>query len=317
MKRILVIGAAGQIGTELTVALREKYGIRNVVAGIRKTLPSDEVKAGPVETLDATNKQEIEEVVKKYGVDTIFHMASLLSAAGEKNPELAWNTNMSGLKNVLDLAKELKLKVFWPSSIAAFGPDTPKTDTPNTTVMNPNTMYGVTKVAGELLCNYYFEKLGVDVRSLRYPGIISYKTLPGGGTTDYAVEIFYEALREGSYTCFLQSGTTLPMMYMPDAIKATIDLMEADGRKVKIRTSYNLAAISFSPAEIYAEIKKHIPGFKITYVPDFRQKIADSWPQSIDDSMARRDWNWKHTYDLQKMTLDMLEKLKTKLGKVF
>jgi len=317
MKRILVIGAAGQIGTELTVALREKYGIQNVVAGIRKTLPSDEVKAGPVETLDATNKQEIEKVVKKYNVDTIFHLASLLSAAGEKNPELAWNTNMSGLKNVLDLAKELKLKVFWPSSIAAFGPDTPKTDTPNTAVMNPNTMYGITKVAGELLCNYYFEKLGVDVRSLRYPGIISYKTLPGGGTTDYAVEIFYEALQKGSYTCFLKSGTTLPMMYMPDAIKATIDLMEADGSKVKIRTSYNLAAISFSPAEIYAEIKKHIPGFKIKYVPDFRQKIADSWPKSIDDSMARRDWNWKHNYDLPKMTLDMLEKLKTKLGKVF
>ncbi|MEM4247827.1 MAG: L-threonine 3-dehydrogenase [Candidatus Nanoarchaeia archaeon] len=313
MKKILVIGAAGQIGTELTIALRKKYGNENVIAGIRKTRPNEEVRAGPVETVDATSKQDIEKVVKTYNIDTIFHLASLLSAAGERNPELAWSTNMLSLKNVLDLAKELKLKVFWPSSIAAFGPDTPKTNTPNETIMNPNTMYGITKVAGELLCNYYFEKFGVDVRSLRYPGIISYKTLPGGGTTDYAVEIFYEALQKGRYTCFLKSDAILPMMYMPDAIKATIDLMEADSSKIKIRTSYNLAAISFSPEDIYREIKRHIPAFKITYVPDFRQKIADSWPKSIDDSKARQDWGWKHEYDLPKITEDMLEKLRAKL----
>jgi nucleoside-diphosphate-sugar epimerase len=314
--KILVIGAAGQIGSELTVELRKRYGNNNVVAGIRKTLPNEEVKnSGPLEIVDAINKDEVERVVKKYGIDTVFHLASLLSAVGEKNPDLAWDVNMNGLKNVLDLAKVHGFKVFWPSSIAAFGPDTPRVKTPQTTVMNPSTMYGITKVAGELLCNYYFQKFGVDVRSLRYPGIISYKTLPGGGTTDYAIEIFYEAIKTGSYNCFLKSDSTLPMMYMPDAMKATIDLMEANKDKIKVRTSYNLAAISFSPEELYSEIKKSISDFKIKYAPDFRQKIADSWPKIIDDSKARQDWGWKHEYDLPKMTADMLEKLRVKLGK--
>jgi nucleoside-diphosphate-sugar epimerase len=313
--KILVIGAAGQIGSELTVELRKKYGNNNVVAGIRKTLPNEEVKnSGPLEIVDAVNKDEVERVVKKYNIDTVFHLASLLSAVGEKNPDLAWDVNMNGLKNVLDLAKAYGFKVFWPSSIAAFGPDTPRVKTPQTTVMNPSTMYGITKVAGELLCNYYFQKFGIDVRSLRYPGIISYKTLPGGGTTDYAIEIFYEAIKKGSYNCFLKSDSTLPMMYMPDAMKATIDLMEANKDKIKVRTSYNLAAISFSPEELYSEIKKSIPNFKIKYAPDFRQKIADSWPKIIDDSKARQDWGWKHEYDLPKMTKDMLEKLKEKLS---
>jgi nucleoside-diphosphate-sugar epimerase len=314
MKKMLVIGAAGQIGSELVMELRKRYGNDNVVAGIRKTQPNDEVRnSGPLETVDAVNKDEVEKAVRKYGIDSVFHLASLLSAVGEKNPDMAWNVNMNGLKNVLDLAKEQGFKVFWPSSIAAFGPSTPKVRTPQATILEPSTMYGVTKVAGELLCNYYFEKFGVDVRSVRYPGIISYKTLPGGGTTDYAIEIFYEAIRKGSYKCFLNKDSTLPMMYMPDAMKATMDLMEADKSKVKIRTSYNLAATSFSPEEIYNEIRKHMPGFKITYEPDFRQKIADSWPKSIDDSRARQDWGWKHEYDLPKMTKDMLEKLKAKL----
>jgi nucleoside-diphosphate-sugar epimerase len=314
MKKMLVIGAAGQIGSELVMALKEKYGNENVVAGIRKTLPSEEVKnSGPVEVVDALDKDMVEKVIKKHKIDSIFHMASLLSAVGEKNPDLAWNVNMNTLKNILDLAKEHNLKIFWPSSIAAFGLNTPKTDTPQFTIMNPNTMYGITKVSGELLCNYYFEKFGVDVRSVRYPGIISYKTLPGGGTTDYAIEIFYDAIKKGSYTCFLKKDTTLPMMYMPDAIKATINLMDADKDKINIRTSYNLTAISFSPEEIYQEIKKQIPNFKIGYSPDFRQKIADSWPKTIDDSRARKDWGWNHEYDLRKMTIDMLEKLKIKL----
>ncbi|MBU3896874.1 MAG: NAD-dependent epimerase/dehydratase family protein [Nanoarchaeota archaeon] len=309
MKKILVIGSAGQIGTELVPALRKEFGNENVIAGYHNKIPIDEIKnSGSMEIVNALDKQGLENVVKKYNIDTIFHMASLLSAAGEKNPDLAWDVNMNGLKNVLDVAKENKIQVFWPSSIAAFGPTTPRENTPQTTVLEPNTMYGVTKVAGELLCNYYFNKYGVDVRSLRYPGIISYKTLPGGGTTDYAVDIFFKAIQEGKYTCFLKEDATLPMMYMPDAVKATIDIMKADS--VKIRTSYNLAAISFSPEEIFNEIKKHIPDFIIDYVPDFRQKIADSWPKSIDDSLARKDWNWKHTYDLAKMTEDMLINLK-------
>jgi len=316
MKNILVIGAAGQIGTELTLELRKRYGNENVVAGINKTKPNEEVvNSGPLETVNALDKEGILAVVNKYGIDTVFHLASLLSAVGEKNPDTAWNVNLNSLKNVLDIAKEKGIKVFWPSSIAAFGPNTPKRATKQMAVMDPNTMYGVTKVAGELLCNYYFEKFGVDVRSLRYPGIISYKTLPGGGTTDYAVEIFYEALNKGKYTCFLKRNTMLPMMYMPDAINATINLMKADKEKVKVRTSYNLAAISFSPQEICKEIQKQMPDFKMRCSPDFRQKIAESWPKSIDDSRARQDWGWNHEYDLPKMTQDMLEKLKAKLGK--
>ena len=311
MKKILVIGSAGQIGTELVMYLRKKYGNENVVAGYHTKEPSQEIKdSGPMEKLDATNKTGIEEIVKKHEIDAIFHMASILSAAGEKKPDLAWNVNMNSLKNVLDIAKENKIQVFWPSSIAAFGPSTPRENTPQITAMDPNTMYGVTKVAGELLCNYYFEKFGVDARSLRYPGLISYKTPPGGGTTDYAIDIFHSAIKNKKYVCFLKKDAVLPMMYMSDAIKATVNLMEAPAEKIKIRTSYNLTAISFSPEEIYLEIKKHVPEFEIEYVPDFRQKIAESWPKTIDDSSARKDWDWCHEFNLQKMTKDMLENLK-------
>jgi len=312
---MFVIGTAGQIGCELVMELRAKYGNENVVAGVHKTPPSDEVKgSGPLETVNASSKEDIERVVKKHDIGTVFHLASLLSAAGEKNPDLAWNVNMSSLKNILDIAKASGLKVFWPSSIAAFGPTTPRENTPQRTVLEPNTMYGITKVTGELLCNYYFEKFNVDVRSVRYPGIISYKTLPGGGTTDYAVEIFYEALKAGAYKCFLKKDSMLPMMYMPDAIRATIELMNAPKESVKIRTSYNLAAVSFSPEDIYKAIRKRMPNFKITYEPDFRQKIADSWPKSIDDSAARKDWGWKHQFGLDEMTVDMLEHLKERLN---
>ncbi|MEM3075859.1 MAG: NAD-dependent epimerase/dehydratase family protein, partial [Candidatus Bilamarchaeaceae archaeon] len=252
-------------------------------------------------------------VVKKYGIDTIYHLASILSAKGEQNPELAWHVNIGTLKNVLDIARDQKLeRVFWPSSIAAFGPTTPRERTPQRTILEPGTMYGVTKVTGELLCNYYFRKWGVDVRSVRYPGLISYKAPPGGGTTDYAVAIFHAALKDKKYECYLREDSALPMMYMPDAIRGTIQLMEADASKITIRTSYNLAAISFTPKEIAEEIRKHIPEFTCTYKPDFRQAIADSWPKSIDDSQARKDWGWTHEYDLAKMTKDMLEKLKAK-----
>lgn len=315
MKKILVIGATGQIGSDLVPELRKKYGNENVVAVSRKTEPNEELKQGPCEFADAVKKEEVEGLVKKYEIDTVYHLASILSATGEKNPELAWNTNMESLKNVLDLAKEHKLKIFWPSSIAAFGPTTPRDNTPQRTILEPNTMYGVTKVAGELLCNYYFEKFGVDVRSLRYPGIISYKALPGGGTTDYAVAVFYEALEKKKYTFFVKEDTVLPMMYMPDCIKGTVDIMEADSSKIKVRTSYNFAGISFSAKELAEEVKKRIPEFEASYEPDYRQKIADSWPKTIDDSDARSDWEWKHEYDLEKMTSDMLEKLKAKLSK--
>ncbi len=314
MKKILVIGATGQIGSDLVPELRKKYGNENVVAVSRKTEPNEELKQGPCEFADAVDKSAIEGLVKKYEIDAIYHLASILSATGEKNPELAWKTNMESLKNVLDLAKEYKLKVFWPSSIAAFGPTTPRENTPQRTILEPGTMYGVTKVAGELLCNYYFEKFGVDVRSIRYPGIISYKALPGGGTTDYAVAIFYEALEKKKYTFFVKEDTVLPMMYMPDCIKGTIELMEAEPSKIKVRTSYNFAGISFSAKELAEEVKKHIPEFEDSYEPDFRQKIADSWPKSIDDSDARKDWGWKHEYDLSKMTDDMIVKLKERLA---
>jgi nucleoside-diphosphate-sugar epimerase len=316
MTKILVTGATGQIGTSLVPELRKKYGNSNVIAIGHRKMPDEVfVKSGPFEIADTNNKEALSELIQKYQIDTIYHLVSLLSASGEKNPDLAWSVNMGGLKNVLDLAKEHKIKrVFWPSSIAAFGPTTPRDMTPQPTIMEPNTMYGVTKVAGELLCNYYFKKYAIDVRSLRYPGIISYNALPGGGTTDYAVEIFYEALKHGSYKCYLREDSTLPMMYMPDAIKATIDIMEAGQAMIKSRTSYNLAAISFSPKEIAAEIMKHIPDFACTYEPDFRQAIADSWPKVIDDSHARKDWGWKHAYDLKAITKDMLEKLGARLG---
>lgn len=316
MKRILVTGSTGQIGSELTMELRKRYGGDNVVAAGHKRKPSGTLlESGPFEFVDTSDRENIKKIVEKYDVDTIYHLAAVLSATGEENPQLAWHVNMDGLYNVLEVAREQgTTKVFWPSSIAVFGPEAPRVNTPQNTVLIPRTMYGVTKVAGELLCNYYFAKFGLDVRSVRYPGIISSETLPGGGTTDYAVEIFYEAIKKKRYTCFVREDTVLPMMYMPDCLKAAIDLMEADASKIKCRTSYNLSAISFSAGELAAEIRKYIPDFKVEYKPDFRQKIADSWPMSIDDSAARKDWGWKPAYDLASMTKDMIEKLKRRFA---
>jgi nucleoside-diphosphate-sugar epimerase len=309
-EKILVIGASGQIGVELTLALRKIYGEANVIASdLREQSPLLQ-GTGPYVSLDVMNKEMLHVQVIRQGVTQIYLLAAILSATGEKNPALAWHLNMQGLLNVLEIAREEKLtKVYWPSSIAVFGPTSPKRECPQKTIIEPTTVYGISKYAGEFWCNYYFMKYGVDVRSLRYPGLISYKSAPGGGTTDYAVEIFHEALEEKKYNCFLENDTFLPMMYMPDAIRATIELMEAPSEKIKERTSYNLSAISFSPEEIAAEIKKHIPEFTITYQPDYRQAIANSWPQSIDDSAARNDWGWKHEYDLSRMTTDMLENL--------
>jgi len=311
MKRILVTGACGQIGSELTLALRARYGGENVVAAGHRTQPSPALRdSGPFETVEVTRRESIEAVVEKYNIDTIYHMAAILSATGEKNPQLAWDVNINGLYNVLEVARERQMtRVFCPSSIAAFGPETPRDNTPQETILRPTTMYGVTKVAGELLCNYYVRRFGLDVRGVRYPGIISSETPPGGGTTDYAVEIFYEAIRHGHYTCFLRPDTVLPMMYMPDCLKGTIDLMEADFSRLKHHADFNLAAFSFSPAELVAEIQKHIPTFTCDYQPDFRQAIADSWPRSLDDSAARQEWGWQPSYDLAAMTKDMLERL--------
>lgn len=311
MKRILITGSNGQIGSELIAHLSSRYGLENIIAlDLQPPRPFVRGKeALQYEVLDVRDRSGLEAIIKQYEIDTMFHMAGILSASGEVKPDLAWEVNMNGLKNVLDLAKEYGFKVFWPSSIAAFGPGSPKECTPQHTVLDPTTMYGVNKVAGELLCNYYFHKYGLDVRSLRYPGLISYKTLPGGGTTDYAVEIFYEAIKEQRYTCFVRPDTRLPMMYMPDAIKATLDIMHAAPEHIKIRTSYNLAACSFSAEELAGEIRKHIPGFVCEYEPDFHQAIADSWPQDIDDSAARADWGWQHDYDLSRMTVDMIENL--------
>jgi len=310
-KRILVTGATGQIGSELTLDLRKKYGNDNVVAVGHSRKPSDELfNSGPFEFVDANEKESVEKMVEKYDVDTIYHLAAVLSAMGEQNPELAWKVNMGSLYNVLEIAKEHNLfRIFWPSSIAVFGPTAPRVKTPQETILIPGTMYGVTKVAGELLCNYYFLKFGVDVRSIRYPGIISSEVLPTGGTTDYAVAIFYEAIKNKRYTCFVREDTVLPMMYMPDCIKATIDLMESDLSRIKRHDGYNVTGMSFSAGELAAEIKKYIPEFKCDYKPDFRQKIADSWPMSIDDSVARREWGWKPDYDLAAMTKDMIAKL--------
>lgn len=308
---ILVLGASGQIGTELTQKLRKTYGNANVIASdIRKG--SDELMAsGPFEIIDATDKQTILETVIKYKVTQVYLLAAMLSATAEKMPQKAWNLNMNSLLGVLDLAKEKHIEqVYWPSSIAVFGPLTPKENTPQQTVMQPSTVYGISKVSGEFWCNYYHEKFGVDVRSLRYPGIISWKTKPGGGTTDYAVDIYFKALEDKKFECFLSENTRLPMMYMNDAVDATIQLMQAKPEDVKIRTAYNLSAIDFTPKEIAEEIKKHIPDFEISYNPDFRQAIADSWPSSIDDSEARKDWNWKHNFDLKSMTEDILNSLK-------
>lgn len=309
--KILVIGASGQIGVELTLALRKIYGNANVVASdLREQNPLLE-GTGPYVSLDVMNKEMLHVQVIRQNITQIYLLAAILSATGEKNPSLAWNLNMQGLLNVLDIAREENIKkVYWPSSIAVFGPTSPKQNCPQQTIIEPTTVYGISKYAGEFWCNYFHQRFGVDVRSLRYPGLISYKSAPGGGTTDYAVEIFHEALEEGKYECFLREDTYLPMMYMPDAIKATIELMEAPASKISIRTSYNISAMSFSPKEIAAAIKKHIPDFSITYKPDYRQAIADSWPQSIDDSVARGDWGWKQEYDLERMVGDMVENLK-------
>jgi nucleoside-diphosphate-sugar epimerase len=316
-EKILVIGASGQIGVELTLALRKIYGNNNVIASDLREENELLKGTGPYVSLDVMNREMLHVQVIRQGVTQIYLLAAILSATGEKNPALAWHLNMQGLLNVLDIAREEQLhKVYWPSSIAVFGPTSPKQDCPQQTIIEPITVYGISKYAGEFWCNYYHHKFGVDVRSMRYPGLISYKSAPGGGTTDYAVEIFHSAIEDQHYNSFLKEDTYLPMMYMPDAIRATIELMQAPKEHITIRTSYNISAISFSPAEIAAEIKKHIPGFTISYNPDYRQNIANSWPQSINDSVARRDWGWKPEYDLPTMTEDMLENLKTQLAQI-
>ncbi|MGZ3912194.1 MAG: NAD-dependent epimerase/dehydratase family protein [Flavisolibacter sp.] len=310
-EKILIIGASGQIGVELTLALRRIYGAGNVIASDLREQNELLQGTGPYVSLDVMNKEMLHVQVIRQGVTQIYLLAAILSATGEKNPHLAWHLNMQGLLNVLDIAREEKIhKVYWPSSIAVFGPTSPKKDCPQQTIIEPTTVYGISKYAGEFWCNYFFNKYGVDVRSLRYPGLISYKSAPGGGTTDYAVEIFHEALDEGHYNCFLEKNTFLPMMYMPDAIRATIELMEAPMEKIRTRTSYNVSAMSFSPEQIAAEIRKYLPAFTIDYTPDYRQSIADSWPGSIDDTVARTDWGWKPEFDLSRMTKDMLENLK-------
>ena len=305
--KILIIGSSGQIGTELTEKLQEIHGTGNVIASDLKRSANHQ---GAFEELDVLDEKRLGEIVAKHKVTQVYLLAALLSATSEKNPQFAWKLNMGSLFNVLDLAKEKKIKkVYWPSSIAVFGPSTPQENVPQFTVMDPTTVYGISKLAGERWCEYYFLKHGVDVRSLRYPGLISYKSPPGGGTTDYAVDIFYQALEKGKFECFLSENTALPMMYMPDAIRATVELMQADAQNIKIRSSYNVGAITFSPKQIAAAIKKHIPGFSISYNPDFRQKIADSWRNSIDDSAAKNDWNWKAKYALPEMVNDMLQNL--------
>lgn len=312
MKKSMVIGANGQIGTDLVSGLAQRFGADNVIATDIREGNHGEVK---FELLDILDRETLEQLIKKHNVGTVYLLAALLSATAEQKPMAAWKLNMDGLFNVLELAKEGAIeKIFWPSSIAVFGPTTPREFTPQTTVMEPTTVYGISKLAGERWCEYYHNKYGIDVRSIRYPGLISYKAQPGGGTTDYAVDIYYKAIEQGNYDCYLENDTYLPMMYMEDAIKATIDLMHADKEKIKIRSSYNLAGISFSPIEISNEIKKHIPDFSISYSPDFRQAIANSWPKSIDDFEANKDWGWENSYDLESMTFAMLEGLKEKLN---
>ncbi len=306
--RILIIGACGQIGTELTLKLRDIHGNDQVIASDIREGSKELMESGPFEKADATDDATIRSIVNKHEVTEVYLMAAMLSATAEKAPMKAWNLNMDSLFHILDLGKEGTVKkIFWPSSIAVFGPTTPKNGTPQTTIMEPTTVYGISKQTGERWCEYYHRKFDVDVRSLRYPGIISYKTLPGGGTTDYAIEIFHEALKNSKYNCFLSEDSALPMMYMDDAIKATVDIMQAPASKIKVRSSYNLAAISFTPEILAYEIKKHIHDFKISYEPDFRQAIAESWPSVIDDTQAREDWGWEHEYDLEKMTVTMLE----------
>jgi nucleoside-diphosphate-sugar epimerase len=314
-EKILVIGACGQIGVELTLALRKIYGNNNVVASDLRE-ENDLLKGtGPYVSIDALNKEMLHVQVIRQNITQIYLLAAILSATGEKNPNLAWHLNMQSLLNILDIAREEQIhKVYWPSSIAVFGPTSPRQDCPQYTIIEPTTVYGISKYAGEFWCNYYYHRYGVDVRSLRYPGLISYKSAPGGGTTDYAVEIFHEALEEKKYTSFLKADTYLPMMYMPDAIRATIELMEAPAEKISVRTSYNISGMSFSPKEIFESIREHMPEFTMSYQPDYRQAIADSWPQSINDSVARKDWGWKQNFDLHKMTADMLLNLQQTAG---
>ena len=309
--KILIIGACGQIGTELTQKLRSIYGNENVIASDIRKLNNDIVNNGIFEVVNALDYNQIEYLIEQYQITDVYLMAALLSATAEKNPAFAWDLNMNSLFHVLNLAKAKKIKkIFWPSSIAVFGPTTPRDNTPQYTIMEPTTVYGISKQTGERWCEYYHNIYGVDVRSIRYPGLISWSTEPGGGTTDYAVDIYHKALKDGKYECFLSENTALPMMYMDDAIRATVEIMQAPNDAIKIRSSYNLSGVSFTPAEIAQEIKKRIPNFTISYKPDFRQKIADSWPASIDDSSARKDWNWKHKFDLDSMTDEMLENLK-------
>jgi nucleoside-diphosphate-sugar epimerase len=313
MRRILVIGSAGQLGSEIVPKLRKIYGKENVIASdIKMPSNDDKYDSAPFIQLDILDKKSVSKSIVDYSIDTIFNMASILSASGERSPLKAWDVNLNGLINVLEISKELNIeRVIWPSSIAAFGPSTPRINTPNETILSPTTMYGVTKVTGELLANYYFNKYSLDIRSMRLPGIISSKTYPEGGTTDYAVEIFYGAIREKRYTSFVKESTILPMMYIKDCVKCMIDLLEADPTKLNHRV-YNVTSMSFSIGELAIEIKKHIPEFTISYLPDFRQEIADSWPKTIDDSPARKDWGWDPTYDLSTMTLEMIEKLRKK-----
>jgi len=315
MKKILVTGAGGQIGSELVSSLRKRYGNNNVLASDLFENKGDDDSSNIYEKLDVLNKSEILRIVKKYNINTIYHLAAILSAAGEKNPQLCFDVNLIGLYNVIEVARECNVKqIICPSSIAVFGPETPREMTPQQTIIMPKTMYGISKAAGELICDYYTSKYKMDIRGLRYPGLISYKTLPGGGTTDYAVEIFYEAIKNKKYTCFLEPKTRLPMMYMEDAIRGTIELAEAEFSKLKNFSNFNFAAISFSCEELAAEIKKHIPDFTIEYKPDFRQNIANSWPMSIDDSASREQWGWKHNFNIEEIAFDMIKNLKSKIN---
>ncbi len=311
--RILVTGAVGQIGSELTMELRRIHGADEVVAAGHRTPPGEKLReSGPYTTVDVTDREALAELIREYGITTVYHMAAILSGVGEQRPQLCWHVNVDGLYNLLELARERGIRLFCPSSIAVFGPETPRDHTPQETILRPTSMYGVTKVSGELLAEYYVRKFGVDVRGVRYPGIISSETPPGGGTTDYAVEIYYEAVKKGSYQCFVREDTVLPMMYMPDAIRATIELMDAPFDSLKHHADFNLAAMSFSAGELAEAIRKEMPGFTCTFEPDFRQAIADSWPRSIDDSAAREEWGWEPKYDLEAMTRDMLTKLEAR-----